>query len=113
MRKLVAVLLGCVTLAGCASSWEGEVRLKVTEVDPHYVEYQGAPERTRINTDLVGGMPEGAIDRRQFTGKYFSPKDIEGTVAVGDEIVCTARQKTSGALQTSGVKTELSGCKKA
>jgi hypothetical protein len=39
--------------------------------------------------------------------------EIGGDVKVGDEVLCLAKQRTIGALQTNSVQTELVKCRKA
>ncbi len=113
MRKIVAALLGCLVLAGCgASSWQGEIRLKVSEIRDYQFS-QNSPVVTRASLDLVGEMPKDAL-RRDITGMYADQDKISGgEVKVGDEVICTARQKKDGPIQTNFIETDLSGCKKA
>ncbi|GLZ31493.1 hypothetical protein Lesp02_36810 [Lentzea sp. NBRC 105346] len=113
MRKTAVVLLSCLALTGCASDWQGEVRLKVDQVED-YRPNPNFPVEKRVWLDLVGDMPKDALDRKEFTGKIVSPADISGgEVKAGDEVVCTAKQHTIGALQTNTIQTDLSGCRKA
>lgn len=112
MRKVVAVLLGCLVLAGCASDWQGEVRLKVTRIYDQQT-LPGDPVEKTASLDLVGSMPKDAPDDRNFSGTGVELKEIEGEVKVGDEVICTAKQHQPAGIQTNMIETELSGCKKA
>lgn len=44
----------------------------------NYPDYQSASPRTRIDTDLVGGFPKGAIVQVNFTGIYVRPEQLDG-----------------------------------
>ncbi|MDX8049119.1 hypothetical protein SK571_06985 [Lentzea sp. BCCO 10_0798] len=48
-----------------------------------------------------------------FTGKILGSEEIDGDVKAGDEVVCIAKQRTIGALQTNTIQTELFQCRKA
>lgn len=112
MRKFVVVLLSCLALAGCASDWESELRFKVAKIEDYKIS-PNAPGEKRVDLQLVGDMPQDALERGYFKGTSLPPADISGEVKVGDEVVCTAKQHTIGALQTNTIQTEISGCKKA
>jgi hypothetical protein len=112
MRKIVAVLLGCLVLAGCASDWQGEVRLKVTRIYDQQT-LPGDPIEKTASVDLVGSMPKDAPDSVNFSGGGVELKNIEGEVKIGDEIICTAKQHKPAGIQTNMIETELTGCKKA
>ncbi len=112
MRKIVVVLLGCFALAGCASDWQAELRVKVTELE----ELKGHPDQPGtmwVHLDLIGEMPQDALERKNFTGSGVPQDKVSGDIKVGDEVICTAKQHTMGAVQTNSIETELSGCKKA
>ncbi|NGY62124.1 hypothetical protein G7043_24640 [Lentzea sp. NEAU-D13] len=112
MRKIAAALLGCLVLAGCASDWQADLRFKVTELE----EKKGHPDQPGtmwVHLDLIGEMPEDALERKNFTGSGVPLDKVSGDVKVGDEVICTAKQKTMGAVQANSIETDLSGCKKA
>ncbi|MFS8098225.1 hypothetical protein LFM09_13890 [Lentzea alba] len=107
MRKVAAVLLGCLVLTGCGASWKGdEVRYKIVSVD-------NSTPTEMFKIELVGADPKGILDRHSLTPRFQTPGDISGGAAVGDEILCTARQEKGSAFGNSKVKTYLSECKKA
>jgi len=114
MRKIAAALLGCLVLAGCgASSWQGELRFKVSEI-VDYQPHESMPLVKRVDLDLLGEMPEDALERDNFRGTYVEQDEISGgEVKVGDEVICTAKQEKDGPIQTNTMPTRLSGCKKA
>ncbi|TWP53090.1 hypothetical protein FKR81_08400 [Lentzea tibetensis] len=104
MRKIAVVLLSCLALGGCASDWEGQVRLRVDKIE----------NPQEIWLELVGELPDDALEKKYFKSEILSPSEISGgEVAVGDEVVCTAKQHSIGAGQTNTIKTEISGCRKA
>ncbi|GGN05000.1 hypothetical protein GCM10011609_50320 [Lentzea pudingi] len=112
MRRIAAVLVTCLVLTGCAGDWQSEVRLKVSKVEeqPAQPTYAG---RTEVWLDLVGELPDDAFDRENFTGRIVEAEEVDGDVEVGDEVVCIAKQRTIGALQTNTVQTDLLRCRKA
>jgi hypothetical protein len=71
------------------------------------------PGRTDVWLDPIGELPGDAFDRENFTGKILGPEEIDGDVKAGDEVVCIAKQRTIGALQTNTIQTELFQCRKA
>ncbi|GAB2825339.1 hypothetical protein [Lentzea nigeriaca] len=112
MRKLAAVLLGCIVLAGCASDWQEQVTYKVVEVYDYKMAPSSDPEK-RIRLELVGDAPKGVLAKDSLSPKTVALSDISGDVAAGDQVVCTAKQHSMGAVQTNPIQTELSGCRKA
>jgi hypothetical protein len=111
MRKIVAVLLGCLAVAGCASSWQAELRFKITKIEDYQFS-QNSPVEKRANLELVGSMPSDALEKN-YDGGTAALTEISGEVKVGDEVICTARQEKDGPIQTNSMVTRLSGCKKA
>ncbi|MFD9706412.1 hypothetical protein [Lentzea sp. NPDC059081] len=112
MRKLAAALLGCLVLAGCASDWEDQVTYQVVEVYDYKMAPSSEPEK-RVRLKLSGEAPSGVLSKDSLASAGVALADISGDVAAGDSVTCTAKQHSSGATQTNGIKTELSGCKKA
>ncbi|MGW6934281.1 hypothetical protein ACWGE0_29780 [Lentzea sp. NPDC054927] len=113
MRKIVLIAVGCLVLTGCAGTWEAEVRFKVTGQDEYQPCATCAPE-PRVQMELVGQLPGGDDQvRRQYSKDSVHPGEIDGEVKAGDEVVCLAKQRTIGALQTNSVQTELFQCEKA
>lgn len=113
MRKIVLIAVGCLALAGCAGSWEAEVRFTVTGLDKYQPCATCAPE-PRVQMELVGQLPGGDDHARtQYSKDSVHPGEIDGEVEVRDEVVCLAKQRTIGALQTNPVQTELFQCRKA
>ncbi|SFR18520.1 hypothetical protein SAMN04488564_104836 [Lentzea waywayandensis] len=113
MRKIaVIVLASCLVLTGCAGDWQAEVRLKVTKIEEEPAQ-PTFPGRTDVWLDPIGELPDGAFDRENFVGKIVQPEEIDGDVKAGDEVVCIAKQRTVGALQTNTVQTELFRCRRA
>ncbi|MCP2248546.1 hypothetical protein [Lentzea aerocolonigenes] len=113
MRKIVLVLVGCLALAGCSGTWEAEIRLKVAKIDEDDAVPTYLPPRARVWLDRVGELQESAYDRDNFTGTVVEPAEIDGEVAVGDEVTCLAKQRSIGILQTNSIQTELFQCRKA
>lgn len=106
MRKLAAVLLGCLVLTGCAASWDQELRYKIVSVD------HSTPTEF-FDLELVGDAPKGALKPDGLARQSMQPYEVSGGAAVGDEIVCKVQQEKGGAFTDSNVRTHLSGCKKA
>jgi hypothetical protein len=107
MRKLAAVLLGCLLLTGCAATWQGdEVRYKVVSVD-------NSTLGEMFDLELVGSAPKGALDAGKLTPHAVLPSNISGGAAVGDEVLCVVEQKKGGAFEDSNVVTNIKSCKKA
>ncbi|WP_189258142.1 hypothetical protein [Lentzea flava] len=64
--------------------------------------------------ELIGQLPGGgSYERSQYSKDSVHPGEIDGDVKVGDEVVCLAKQRTIGALQTNSIQTELFQCRKA
>jgi hypothetical protein len=105
-RKLAAVLLGCLVLTGCGSTWQDEVRYKVSALD-----HSTPTEMFKL--ELAGDAPKGVLEFDSLNQQFVQQFDVGGQIAVGDEIVCTAKQELLGSAQTKSVHTELRGCKKA
>ncbi|MFI6098619.1 hypothetical protein ACIA8G_23940 [Lentzea sp. NPDC051213] len=107
MRKVAAVVLGCLLLTGCAASWQGEeVRYKIVSLD-----HSSPTEMFKV--ELVGDAPKGALDPKALTPRFKTTSEVSGGAAVGDEIVCTARQEKGSAFENSNVRTFLTDCRKA
>jgi len=107
MRKVVAVLAGCLLLSGCgASSWEGELRYKVASID-------SSTPTEFVDLELVGAAPQGVLWQDGLTPKSQLSSDVSGDVVVGDEVVCTGTQKKGSPFASWDKDTVLSGCKKA
>lgn len=106
-RKLTAVVLGCLLLAGCTSSWQGEeVRYKIVSLDE-------SSSIDMFEIELVGNAPKGVLDAHSLSPRFTAVSEVSGGAAVGDEIICTARQESGRAFVNSNVTTRLSECKKA
>lgn len=112
MRKIVVALLGCLALAGCASDWQADLRFKVSELEEKKA-HPDQPGTMWVHLDLIGEMPKDALERKNFNGTIVLQEKVSGDVKVGDEVICTAKQHTMGAVQANSIETELSGCKKA
>ena len=112
MRKIAAALLGCLALAGCASSWQAELKFKVSEIRDYQFS-QNSPVEKRLSLDLVDSIPGDALSKENWYGFAVAQTEVSGEVGVGDEVICTARQEKDGPIQTNSIETRLSGCKKA
>ena len=107
MRKLAAVVAGCLVLTGCAASWQGdEVRYRIKAVD------HSTPTEY-FELELVGGAPKGALSAADMAREFVQPSDITGGAAVGEEVLCLVVQKKGSAIEDSNVVTSVKGCKKA
>ncbi|WP_112262814.1 hypothetical protein [Lentzea terrae] len=112
MRKIVVVLAGCFVLSGCgAADWKHEVRFKVDKIYEVPAKYDRKYAKLRL--ELVGEPPDGVLEPDTVSPQVVQRSGIRGEVAVGDEVVCVAQQKTTGYTDTSVIKTELSSCEKA
>ncbi|MDX8030037.1 hypothetical protein SK803_07430 [Lentzea sp. BCCO 10_0856] len=107
MRKLAIVLLSCLALSGCASSWDGELRYKIVSIDR-----SNAPTEY-FELELVGDPPKGLLWQDGLTPKFEVPSRVGGGATVGDEVVCTAKQEEGSPFAHWSKDTKLSGCKKA
>ncbi|MDX8144441.1 hypothetical protein SK854_20150 [Lentzea sp. BCCO 10_0061] len=106
MRKLTAVLLGCLVLTGCAANWQApEVKYKIASVN------NKSPTEFFV-LELVGDAPKGALEPAQLNGKFMQTYLIEGA-EVGDEVLCQVEQEKGNAFGNSNVVTHLKNCKKA
>lgn len=113
MRKLAAALLGCLALAGCASDWQAEATYKVTKVYDYKMSASSDPVK-KVQLELVGSAPSDVLAKNSLSPQTVTLSDIGGgSVDVGDQVTCTAKQHSRGATQTNPVQTELSGCRKA
>jgi hypothetical protein len=107
MRKLVAFVVGCLVLAGCAASWQGdEVRYRVKAVD-------NSTPTEYFELELAGGAPKGALDGADLAREFVRPSEVTGGAAVGDEVLCVIEQKKGSAIGDSNVVTSVKSCKKA
>jgi hypothetical protein len=106
MRKLIAVLLGCLVLTGCGATWDQELRYKIVSID------RSTPTEF-FHLELVGDAPKGALKPDGLSRQSMQPYEITGGAAVGDEVLCVVEQKKGNAFGNSNVQTHLSGCKKA
>lgn len=113
MRKIALILAGCLVLTGCAGTWEAEVRLEVTKIEEVDTGLAHIPPDVQVWLDPVGDLPKDAYDRQNYHGGMKRPPEIDGDVKVGDEVICLAKQRTIGALQTNSIQTELFQCRKA
>jgi len=82
MRKLTAVLLGCLLLTGCAASSEHELRYKISGID-------NSSPTEYLKLDLVDDAPKGALDPKALAHQLAYEREISGGAVVGDEVVCT------------------------
>ncbi|PWK90395.1 hypothetical protein C8D88_101411 [Lentzea atacamensis] len=113
MRRITAALLGCLVLAGCASSWQADLKFKVTEINDYQFS-QDSPVEKKARLELVGSIPDDALSKENWDGFGVALAEVSGgEVKVGDELTCTARQEKDGPIQTGTMQTRLSGCKKA
>lgn len=106
MRKLAAVLLGCLLLTGCAASWQAqEVRYKIVSID-------NSTPTEMFRLELVGDAPKGALEPEKLKRKSMQTSEVEGA-QVGDELLCAVEQKKRSAIEDSNVITNLKTCEKA
>jgi outer membrane murein-binding lipoprotein Lpp len=107
MRKLAAVVVGCLMLAGCAASWQGdEVRYRIKALD-------NSTPTEYFDLELVGSAPKGALDATDLARKSVRPSEVSGGAAVGDEVLCLVEQKKGSAIGDSHVVSLVKSCKKA
>lgn len=105
MRKLAAVLLGCLLLTGCAANWQQELRYKILSVDNKTpTEY--------FDLELVGDAPKGSLEPGKLKRQLMQTSLIEGA-EVGEEVLCKVEQEKGNAFGNSNVVTHLTGCRKA
>ncbi|MDX8049121.1 hypothetical protein SK571_06995 [Lentzea sp. BCCO 10_0798] len=105
MRKLAAVLLGCLLLTGCAASWQQELPYKIIAVD-------NSTPTEFFDLELVGDAPNGSLEPEKLKRKSMQTSEVEGA-RVGDVLLCVAEQKKGNAFGDSNVVTSLQSCKKA
>jgi hypothetical protein len=107
MRKLAVVVVGCLVLAGCAASWQGdEVRYRIKAVD-------NSTPTEYFDLELVGAAPKGALDAADLARNFARPAQVSGGATVGDEVLCVIEQKKGSAIEDSNVVTSVKSCKKA
>jgi hypothetical protein len=106
MRKITAVLLGCLVLAGCAANWDQELRYKIASVD-------NSTPTEFFDLELVGDPPKGALDPADLAKESVMPLQVSGGAAVGDEVLCQVEQEKGNAFGNSNVVTRVKSCKKA
>ena len=101
MRKLIAVLLGCLALVACGTKerYEGDIRFEVTEADS-----------TGYRLVLAQALPRDAVSD-WHSGRVAS-KQFAEPVKVGDEVVCHVVQQETGE-KGVGTKVDVTDCKKA
>lgn len=106
MRRLAPVLVGCLLLTGCASSWQEQLRYKVVEID-------NSTPTEMLKLELVGDVPKDVLWQDGLTPQYKVLSNISGGAAVGDEVVCTAKQEEGSPFASWNKDTKLDECKKA
>lgn len=112
MRKIIAVLAGCLVLSACgAADWREKVRFKVDKIYEVPAKYDRKDAKLRL--ELVGELPDGVLEPDTVSPQVVQRFEVEGEVVVGDEVVCVAEQKTSGYADANVIKTDLSWCEKA
>lgn len=111
MRKIVLVLLGCLVLSGCgAAEWEQEVEFEVVKVYEVGAGYDRKDDTLRM--ELVGEVPDDILEPDTLTPQVVKRFQVSGEVREGDEVSCSARQKTDGYTQATVIRTHVS-CRKA
>lgn len=112
MRKIVAVLAGCLVLTGCgADQWKQALRFKVDKIYRVPSGYDRKDDQLRL--ELLGEVPDDALEPDTVTPQVVKRYSIKGEVRAGDEVTCQAEQKTRGYSETSVTRTDLSSCEKA
>lgn len=106
MHKLAAVLLCCLAMTGCASSWDGKLRYKIVSVDNTNV-------TEMFKLELVGEAPKGVLGEEKLSPQYINPSTVSGGAAVGDEVLCDTTQKSGAWYEDSNVKTSVKSCERA
>jgi hypothetical protein len=101
MRKIVAVLLGCLAMTACGTKerYEGDVRFKVTEADSVGYRLVLAQELPR---DAVSDWHSGRVASKQF----------QEPAKVNDEVICHVVQQETGE-KGVGTDVEVTNCRKA
>ena len=105
MRKLAAVVLGCLLLAGCAASWQQELRYKI-------VSSHNTSSSEFFDLELVGDAPTSSLDLEQLKSHSLLTVQAKGA-QVGDELLCAVEQEKGNAFGNSNVVTNVKSCKKA
>jgi hypothetical protein len=105
--RLLGLAVVCLALAGC-SSWEGDVRFKVTRIAPPY-ESMGQMRPALVVMDVVGEAPKSA--------RVSSPESAEidqfpADVKVGDEVLCKVGTVEDNSLDDVGPKTAIGPCRR-
>ncbi|MEV6712344.1 hypothetical protein AB0M48_09895 [Lentzea sp. NPDC051208] len=105
MRKLAAVVLGCLLLAGCAASWQQELRYKI-------VSSHNTSSSEFFDLELVGEVPGGSLKPEDLKSTPLLTSQAGGA-QVGDEVLCSVEQEKGNAFGNSNVVTHIRKCKKA
>ncbi|WP_440902311.1 hypothetical protein [Actinosynnema sp.] len=111
MRRLgIALLALGFLLTGCSSSWEGEVRFKVTEVLPERENKSGQllKPHVLITLDQEMSKDEPALAKEGADLDQF-PADVKA----GDAVLCQVRSHDDNAFDDVGPKVTISSCRKA
>lgn len=110
MRALV-VLLAVVALVGaCGTSSEGEVRFKVTGIQPPY-ESMGKTKPEYVTMDVDEDLKDSPLrlGTKQGATKDQFPADIK----VGDSVICKVRRTDDNGFDGVDPKTTVGPCQKA
>ncbi len=108
-NRLVAVAITCVVvLSGCASTWDGDVNLKIDKITPAH-EYLGKPTPAYVNVTIDQEHDPDMVEKFTITGAEVTlfPSDI----TVGDLVVCAITQRDDSGFDQEGPRTELSDCR--
>ncbi|GHH36589.1 hypothetical protein [Lentzea cavernae] len=106
MRKLAVVLLSCLALTACGSTWQADVRYKIVAVD------ESNSPTVYFKLEPVDEAPQGTLEPEQLKRQLLQTNLIEGG-QVGDEVLCAVEQEKGSAFGNSNVVTHLRNCKKA
>lgn len=109
-RILIALATPLLLVAACAYNEEGDVRFKVTGIQPPY-ESMGKMRPQYVTMDVDQDMKDSplGLGTTQGAAKDQFPADIK----VGDSVVCKVRRSDDNGFDDVDPNTTIGPCKKA
>ncbi|GAA3880626.1 hypothetical protein GCM10022243_51550 [Saccharothrix violaceirubra] len=109
LLRLLPLVALVFLLVGCSSEWEGDVRFKVTKLNPGFTSSVQV-QAPYANLEIDEAEPKSTLE--PVSKKAVDISDLPEGVQVGDVVICHVSQHDKSGFDQQGVQVKLDQCRR-